>query len=365
MSADSELDARDVPGWSLRARIAAWSIPALLGALFAQSSLTGKPNDPARWTVTVISMLAWLVWVPLTPLLTRVADRYPLGASVRRIGIHVLPAALVTAAQAITVAASTVATGNAPASAFPAMFAGWYLAFLPAGVVVYIAVIALRGSVVQRARLEFGRRQAEQLGQQLRETQLHALRAQLQPHFLFNTLTAITALVRDQETTRAADALDRLSALLRSALRAGDVHEVSLDEELRWLRDYLAIETLRVGHDIALTVSIAEDVSAALVPSWILQPLVENAVRHGLRARRGPGALHIAASGVAGTLVIEIRDNGVGLSPDWESRMSMGYGLANSRARLAQLYGAQGMLDIASATGGGTVVTLTLPQRSR
>ncbi|MEO8622918.1 MAG: histidine kinase [bacterium] len=360
------LSATDVPGWSLRTRLIAWSIPALLGALFSQSAMTGKPGDPARWQVTVIAMLTWYVWVVLTPIVTRYLDRRPVGAStglVRLARTHVIPAVLVTAAQSMTTALSTVLVGLASWRAIPMIFAGWYLALLPAGVVVYVAVVALRGGLVQRARLDFRTRQAEALAQQLRDAQLHAMRAQMQPHFLFNTLTAITALVRDAETARAVDALERLSALLRSALRAGDAHEVSLEEEMRWLRDYLAIEELRLGHDLTLTVSVPSELWSARVPSWILQPIVENAVRHGLRPRRGPGSLRIAASNDASLLTIDITDNGVGLSSDWESRMSMGYGVANTRARLAQLYGAQGELTMSTAGGGGTCVRLTLPVR--
>ncbi|MEP7000940.1 MAG: hypothetical protein ABI969_10720, partial [bacterium] len=179
MSPHTELlSATEVPGWSLRTRLTAWSIPALLGALFAQSTMTGKPGDPARWQVTIIAMLTWYVWVALTPIVTRYLDRRPPSASsgvLRLARTHIIPAALVTAAQSATTAFSTVLVGLASWRAIPMIFAGWYLALLPAGVVVYVAVVALRGGVVQRARLDFRTRQAEGLAQQLRDAQLHAM----------------------------------------------------------------------------------------------------------------------------------------------------------------------------------------------
>lgn len=348
---------------SLRTRWLIWSVPAWLGALYAQRMGTLSTPEVATWQLIGIALATWYSWVVFTPLVERLADRWPLREQRgRRSVLHILAAMGFCALQATTTGVATWVVRAAPASQLPEIIPQWLLVLLPAGVVVYGAVVALRHGTVTRVRLDQRERQAEQLTLALRDAQLTALRAQLQPHFLFNTLTAITALVRDGETTRAASALEQLSALLRDALRATEQEYVTLDDELTRIRHYLRIEELRLGRAITLTVDIAPEVMASRVPAWILQPLVENSVRHGFRLLPTSGRVTITATRDASPLRLTVVDDGAGLSDDWERRATVGYGLSNCRARLAALHQDAATLRVHAGLPRGTVVALTIPQ---
>ncbi|MCA0375699.1 MAG: histidine kinase [Gemmatimonadetes bacterium] len=353
-----------IAGARLRTRLLVWSAPALLGVLYAQRMGAHPDNDVPAWKLAVIALATWYVWVAFTPFVERLADRWPLRAApVRHAVFHLAAAAFCTLLQALATALSTAVVGAASWALLPGIVGDWFWVLLPAGVVVYAAVHVARQAAVARARLEQRERHTERLALALRESQLTALRAQLQPHFLFNSLTAITALVRDGDTTRAASALEQLSALLRDALRATDVHEVPLRDEVERLTHYLRIEELRLGRALALTVQCDAEAEAALVPAWILQPLVENAVRHGLRHRAAAGTIVLTARVYDATLTLTLTDDGAGLAPDWERRAALGHGLANSRARLDVLHGAAASLVLAPARSTGACVTLVIPVR--
>lgn len=355
---------RPVPGASLAARLAVWSAPAALGVLYAQRIGSQDTTPVPTWKLMAIALATWYVWVAFTPWVERLADRWALRRHVvRHAALHLAAAVGFTALQATATAVTSALVGAAPWRAVATILPDWFIVLLPAGVVVYGAVVGFRHATVTRRRLDDRERHAEQLMLALRDAQLGALRAQLQPHFLFNTLTAITALVRDGEMARAATALEQLSALLRDALRASEVHEVPLRDELVRVRQYLPIEELRLGHPIRLSLDVAPAALDALVPSWILQPLVENSVRHGFRGRAAPGALAIVATVIDGRLQVRIADDGAGLAGDWERRAAQGHGLANSRARLAVLHGDAAALDVAPADPHGATVTVTLPVR--
>jgi sensor histidine kinase YesM len=213
--------------------------------------------------------------------------------------------------------------------------------------------------------IEFYRRYREretyslQLQARLSDAQLRALRAQLNPHFLFNTLNAATTLLhRDPD---AADAmLTRLGELLRLTLRADPEHETPLHEEVALLDRYLDIMRIRFSDKVTVSSSIHPGVSNALVPSFILQPIVENAFEHGVARLQRPGTIEIEAKADGDTLVLSVRDNGLGPSP---SMSEGGVGLANTRRRLAELYGDRASLHLASAANVGTTVEVRFPLR--
>jgi len=201
--------------------------------------------------------------------------------------------------------------------------------------------------------------QAVRLAAQLAEARLGALRMQLNPHFLFNSLNAITVLVRDQNTAAAARMLELLSGVLRQVLRAEEAHETTLAAELDFLERYLAIEQVRFSDRLRPRIEVDPAIARALVPRFVLQPLVENALRHGIARRADSGALTIRAHRESGDLVLTVQDDGPGLTPGTES--AGGVGLANTRARLNVLYGERASLDISDASGGGVVATVRLP----
>jgi two-component system, LytTR family, sensor kinase len=195
---------------------------------------------------------------------------------------------------------------------------------------------------IQHAFLYFARAreretQAARLAAQLSEAHLGALRMQLNPHFLFNSLNAITVLVRDHNTAAASRTLELLSDLLRQVLRTDERHETTLSRELEFLRRYLAIEQVRFSDRLYPRIEIDPALARAAVPRFLLQPLVENALRHGIARRADAGLVQVMAERKHDQLVLTVRDDGPGLpmTPDTSS----GVGLSNKRARLAALYG--------------------------
>jgi two-component system, LytTR family, sensor kinase len=196
---------------------------------------------------------------------------------------------------------------------------------------------------------------AAQLERSLAEARLHALELQIQPHFLFNTLNAISALVRSGQDKQAVGMIAGLSDLLRYALdRAGD-QRVALDDEAEMLRRYLEIQRLRFADRLTFEIDVARDVRRGAVPVLLLQPLAENAIRHGIATSAGPGRVRVRAFRDAGTLRIEITNSGR-LPP----RVERGIGLSNTVARLEQLYGNQQRFELHDSAEG-VIATLTIP----
>jgi signal transduction histidine kinase len=198
------------------------------------------------------------------------------------------------------------------------------------------------------------------LAAELAEARLGALRAQLHPHFVFNALNSVAMLVRGHRNDAAVDAIARLSDLLRDTLQDDARAEVTLDEELAFVRRYLAIEALRFGDRLRVTFDVPPALGDARVPRLVLQPLVENAIRHGLGRRAAAGRVTIAALRDDERLLLTVRDDGPGLHGE-SSAGADGVGLANTRNRLAALYGDRASLALATAAEGGAVVTVSLP----
>jgi two-component system, LytTR family, sensor kinase len=201
---------------------------------------------------------------------------------------------------------------------------------------------------------------ATDLEKRLAQARLQALQMQLNPHFLFNTLNAIASLMH-KDVDSADRMITRLAELLRYALESTDAHEVTLRQELAFLERYLEIEKTRFGPRLSVRMEIHPDTLEALVPNLILQPLVENAIRHGIERRARPGLIELRSRQDHGTLRLELRDNGPGLAPDQPRRE--GIGLSNTRARLEHLYGAEHRLALNNAPEGGLLVEVSLPFR--
>jgi two-component system, LytTR family, sensor kinase len=200
---------------------------------------------------------------------------------------------------------------------------------------------------------------AAQLQRELAEAKLENLRLQLHPHFLFNTLNAVSAVM--YEDVRKADAmLAKLADFLRVILTSTDVREITLDEELQIERMYVDIMKTRLEHALELSISVDPDVRLTHVPVLILQPIVENSIRHGMRDDRTGIEIAIEARRNASMLELHVRDNGAGLSDD-SLLPAGGRGLTNVRSRLAHLYGDRCDLQVAQLTPGGTDVCITLP----
>jgi signal transduction histidine kinase len=234
------------------------------------------------------------------------------------------------------------------------------LRYLGADLLLYGLIVAAALAVAHA--WESGQRAiaAATYARQLAEARLHVLSAQLQPHFLFNALHAISALIW-QDPARAERLLARLSEMLRLTLRSGTRVETTLAEEVTLLQRYAEIQEARYGDRLKVCFEVENGVRDALVPRLILQPLVENAIRHGVTRRIAPGQVDVRAWEGEGRLHLTVRDDGVGLGP--EGPVREGVGLSITRARLRQLYGRNQRFALTAAPEGGAVCSLTIPLR--
>lgn len=204
---------------------------------------------------------------------------------------------------------------------------------------------------------------ASRLEAQLSQARVRALRDQLQPHFLFNSLNAVSALV-ERDGAKARRMLDDISTLLRSLLDRADRQLSPLADELALLDHYVAIQQTRFGDRLTVTMQIEPETRRALVPTFLLQPIVENAVRHGIARAEGTGVLRIAAWRENGRVVVEVADNGPGVQELADLSEGTGLGLSITEERLEMLYGADHGLTVENAAEGGAVVRITLPFRA-
>ena len=224
----------------------------------------------------------------------------------------------------------------------------------------YFVIVGVSHAIEYYRRYQERETLTAQLEAQLSRAQLHALKMQLHPHFLFNTLNTISALIH--RDPRAADRMvARLGDLLRLTLDGQGIEEVPLKEELEFLGKYLEIEQTRFHDRLSVEMEIDPASLDARMPNLLLQPLVENAIRHGISARPGAGRIEIRARRENGTLLLAVRDDGTGLPADWQVSEQLGVGLANTRARLAQLYGARHTFTLANVPGGGLEVAIAIP----
>jgi len=329
-----------------------WTIPTLLSTLetvmFARLS--------GREITVVVAFLSeapqWYGWALLTPVIVALGDRYPLRWPPRPRAAVVHAAASLSCSLLIAMADAAVNMVLRPSrSGFLASTRDWFLGGLPATTVVYFAIVVLSYAIVNAARL----RERET---QLREAQLAALRMQLQPHFLFNSLNAIMALVRDRETEQAVRALSLLGDVLRSTVNGADAPTTTLRQELDFVARYLSIEQVRFGDRLQVRVDVPDELLSTPVPTFLLQPFVENALKHGILRERGGNALAIAARDGDGMLTLTVRDDGRGLSGE----PSGGVGIANAGARLQHLYGAAASLSVRNAFPG-VEVEIRIPRQ--
>ncbi len=234
----------------------------------------------------------------------------------------------------------------------------WFLTTLPFGFAIYFGMVATEHAFGFLLESRQSESRAALLAAQLAEARLAALRMQLNPHFLFNSLNTILVMVRDGDDRNAAVSIERLAGVLRRLLKADQRHELPLAEEIEFLKEYLAIEQARFSDRLHPRFDVPESLGSAQVPELILQPIVENALRHGIGKRTESGELIIVARRRLDELVLTVQDDGAGLP---ETGVVEGVGLSNTRARLATLYGETGSLEMSPAQPRGAVVVIRLP----
>ncbi len=345
-----------------------WLVMATLSSLHWEVFYFGQ-NPYSWWELFRVKVALWYIWGFLTPLILWLGWKFRIerGVALRRIAVLIPISVAFTAGYMFLYAGMVWLNSKAVAvlsgETFSAFFdwivgvhSSWYLLAFWASIGIENAAIYYR-NYRERELL------ASQLETRLAVAQLDSLRNQLQPHFLFNTLHSILVLVRQKDHETATRMLTALSDLLRHALEHVQRHEVPLREELGFLQRYIDIEKVRFSDRLTVRWNVADDTLNASVPSFVLQPLAENAIRHGLEKRPGPGRIDVTTRRENGVLHLHIEDNGVGLQDDSPRAMWQGHGLGDMRARLDVMYPGSYSLDIASQNGSGTHVRLTLPYR--
>jgi LytS/YehU family sensor histidine kinase len=298
----------------------------------------------------------WWLWAALTPVVVWVARRWPLRSfwPPAPILVHV-------AAGAVLAFFKTVADRRVRG-----LITGFMPYFLISTVtfqfIIYWVIVAVVHAVDGIRRERERERRAAQLETSLAEARLELLRAQLHPHFLFNTLNAIAEFVHESPSTA-----DRLIGALGDLLReaTNGRQQIALAAEIDLLRRYVEIQQARFEDRLDLRIDADRDALAAMVPSFLLQPIVENSIRHGLTGPTGPstaraGTIAIEARTAGDRLRIDVRDTGAGL-PDAGARE--GFGLGGTRARLRALYGDRARVDVRNADGAGVLVTIEMPAK--
>lgn len=356
LASRSALDTPGIPTWQIAA---VWMIPALLSTAETVIFAAQRGHPIALWRAFVGEAPQWFGWALLTPAILALAERFPLQRA-RPAAVLVHVAASLLAGLLLAAADALVNAWVRPNGAgFLANTRIWFLGSLAATTLVYFAIVIAGYAWRNGARLREREREAAALEAELRRAQLGALRMQLQPHFLFNSLNAVMALVRDHDTARALGALALLGDVLRATVNAGDANEATLAAELDFVRQYLHLEQMRFGDRLAVAFDTAGAPADALVPVFILQPFVENALKHGVLHGRERNAIAIAAGVDGGSLVLSVRDDGRGLPPLGNGS---GVGIANARRRLEHLYGARATLAVNPGTAGrGVDVTIAIP----
>jgi hypothetical protein len=330
-------------------------------------------NESVPFSYLVVSwMAAMYICAAFTPPILWLGRRWPVEGDHRgrNIAIHVGTAVVFTLVSTALEVPVVVALGMMPTHGTPrsALTDFWNLLRidLHGAMIRYWAVIGLQA--LFRSNREARRREREamelkihsaQLAEQLTSSQLNALKMQMHPHFLFNTLGAIMVLVRQQKGREAEMMLSRLSDLLRHTLDHVEAQEVPLWRELDFLRLYLSIEQVRFEDRLRVRIDAGAEVSDALVPHMALQPIVENAIRHGLGQSEEPVLIHVSASRANGDLTLTVTDDGPGCpTPVLEEK---GIGLTNTRNRLTRLYGAEATFSAENRAPRGVQVRMTLP----
>lgn len=322
------------------------------------------------WATFRFASSLWLPWAFLTPAIVWFSNANTLNRAQwrKRIALHLLVCGLIAVPLGLishwagppplrrNVQTQTATTQN-QASIIEIILRRGIFQFP-----IYWGIVAIAHAFIFSQRAREQEQQASQLETRLAKSRLQALQMQLNPHFLFNTLNSIASLVH--ENPKAADEMiTSLSEFLRLTLKTSDRSEVPLREEMDFLDHYLAIEQIRFGDRLRVEKRVEPALLAAQVPVLILQPLVENAIKHGIEKQLGPGGVTITASRDGDLLQLQVRDNGRGLQATAAGQISEGVGLSNTRARLRELGGATASLQITTPPEGGFVATITLPWR--
>jgi two-component system, LytTR family, sensor kinase len=336
----------------------AWTLLAVIGYARVPLQAVASSREPPPLLGAINWLVGCWVWVPFTPVILWLAERYPLDRHAwKRNGLLHLGAALSTIVLGAPPAYFIVTLFDIPGR--PPTLVAQAIGEIFIDLFAYASILAL-GHALTYYRLSTEERvRRSELETRLLAARMEALEARLHPHFLFNALNTVSSLVRTGDSKAAVRAVARLGDLLRSLL-LDDGQEIPLAQELDFVSRYLELEQARFGDRLSTRIDADPAVMGALVPRLILQPLVENALRHGIEPSPDPGRVEVRAARSGEMLELEVRDTGARASI---SSSSTHIGLANTRARLAQLYGDRQELALTTADGE-TVARVLIPFRA-
>ena len=346
-----------------------WRLILIIGAAYgvltsaqvrASSTLGGRAIP---WLQTfALQMPMAAAWILAAPGILWLGRRYPLPSRdwPRNLVIHILVSlSFVFLLYLGSAWLTPLVLGQTPGQPLPTRALRQFVVWVIGDGLIYWSILAVAWAVEHNRRLRERELFAAQLEAQLAQADLHALKSQLHPHFLFNALHTIGSLVRTGDRDTAIQVTADLGDLLRRMLEGAAQHEVPLKQELELIRSYLAIEQVRFRDRLRVTFNVEPEVEDARVPYLILQPLVENAIRHGIAPHLFAGSVSVTARALNGRLQLLVRDDGPGSSEDDGARP--GIGLSNTRARLTRLYGADFVLDVGNLPEGGMQARVELP----
>ncbi len=348
-----------------------WIVMIWLGVGLIDASQTVFPMRAQgmhhNWVrLFAILVIDWLPWVLATPMVMRVGRRYPpfrppiVKAVAVNLGFVAIISMLTAGWSALLEVLLDPWAVSQPVSSYISLWLARFSYGLLTSLIVYGFIQAIVFAMDSADRAAKQHTQAAQIGEQLAKAQLDGLRHQMDPHFMFNTLNAIAGLVRDHKNEAAVSMIVGLSDLLRRSARDTDRPQVTLGEEIEYLQRYLDIQRARFCERLEVILDIPPDLCRILVPNLILQPLVENAIKHGIAKRVDGGRISVSGRRAGDLLQLRVYNDGPRLKSNWEAAPN-GIGIANLRTRLQLLYGSHFELNMSSPESGGVEVAVSLP----
>jgi len=347
-------------GWIL----GIWFAYGLCDACQTVLSMHAEGKHHPWLPIFAADLASWLPWALATPIVIAIARRYPLarGTSVRSVPVHLAAFVVLTAIFESWSSALTMLF-NPWEDAHPTFVGTWTMMYLYQCVpflTVYALIVTVTLVMDARASMTRQMTEAARLNEELSKAQLAALRRQIDPHFMYNTLNSIAGLVRENLNDAAVSMIVGLSEFLRRSSEDSHRSQVALQEEVEYLQRYLEIQKVRFGERLQVSVDIPSDLLRAQVPTLLLQPLVENAIKHGIAKRVAGGAVRVAGACHDSRLCLSVYNDGPNLPTDWEAAQS-GVGIRNLRTRLQILHGNDSELQLTRANSAGVEVLVTLP----
>jgi two-component system LytT family sensor kinase len=343
---------------------AMWGAGALFEAAQSVFFMRAIGKEHA-WLIFGTELASWLPWALATPLVIGLARRYDIirGTTLQTAAVHLAAFATISLMAEAWFVVLQVLFNPWDYPQQPTFMDSWRTSLL-FQVLTYLIVYALILTVtyVMDARERMARQITEtaRLSEELSKSQLAALRQQIEPHFMFNTLHSITGLVRDNKNDAAVSMIVGLSEFLRRALEDSHRSQVTLEEEVEYLQRYLDIQKVRLGERLQITVDIPAELLRAQVPNLLLQPLVENAIKHGIAKRAAGGIVRVAGVCHGGKLYLSIYNDAADASTDGQAT-SPGVGIRNLRTRLQILHGSESELQLRHTDAGGVEAVVSLP----